>query len=292
VNLLTSTQFDAIQFKATQRANWNAMSGGWLAWQEKFERGAGAVSQRLLDLGGVRAGHRVLDVGTGIGEPAMRAARVVGEHGRVTAIDTSEAMVEIAARRLAPLGNVEVRQGDIEAMELPAGSFDVVLARWSLMFAVDHVAAFAAVARVLKRGGRLAASVWGPPETAPMVSRGFRVLAERLELPQPPPGEPSPYSMSDPGQVERELRVAGFIEVSVTEFDVPFWLTGTDEYVEFFRTCSPPALLSMIEQRFGSRDDPDTWNAVAASVESYRDADGRISLPSRTLLVRAETPSG
>ena len=287
---MTSTRFDPVRFKATQRANWNAMSAGWLSWQEKFERGAAAVSERLLDLGGVRAGHRVLDIGTGIGEPAGHAARVVGEQGRVTAVDLSEDMVDIARTRLEPLGNVEVHQGDIETLDLPADSFDVVLSRWGLMFAVDHVAAFAAAARVLTPSGTLAASVWGSPETAPMVSRGFRVLTERLELPTPPPGEPSPYSMSDPEQVERELREAGFAEVSITEFDAPFWLVDTDEYVEFYRTCSPPGLLAMIEQRFGSQDDPGTWNAVAASVEPYRGADGRIILPSRALLIRAVTP--
>ncbi|TCO59646.1 class I SAM-dependent methyltransferase [Actinocrispum wychmicini] len=287
---MTSTRFDPARFKATQRANWNAMSAGWLTWREKFERGGTPVSERLLELGEVRPGHRVLDVGTGIGEPAVLLANTVGEHGRVTALDLSEEMVEIARARSAALGNVDVLRGDLESLDLPAGAFDALISRWGLMFAVDHRAAFAEAARVLVPGGRLAASVWGPPETAPMISRGFRVLAERLELPQPPPEEPSPYSMSDPAQVERELRAAGFAEVSVTGFDAPFWLTGTDEYVEFYRTCSPPGLLTMIEKRFGSKDDPDTWAAIAASVEPYRRPDGRIDLPSRTLLVRAVTP--
>jgi enediyne biosynthesis protein CalE5 len=291
VTSLTSTRFDPTRFKATQRDNWNAMSAGWLAWQDRFERGGGAVSKRMLELGGVRAGHRVLDVGTGIGEPAMSAARVVGEHGGVVAVDMSEDMVEIARKRLAPLGNAEVRRGDVETLDLPPASFDVVLSRWGLMFAVDHVAAFASVARLLKPGGTLAAAVWGPPETAPMVARGFRVLAERLELPQPPPDEPNPYSMSDPRQVERDLVEAGFTDISVAGFDAPFWLTGTDEYVEFYRTCSPPALLDMIERRFGDRDDQDTWNAVGASVEGYLGADGRIDLSSRALLIRAVIPS-
>ncbi|WP_285507687.1 class I SAM-dependent methyltransferase [Actinokineospora sp. NBRC 105648] len=288
---MSTTRFDPARFKATQRANWDAMSGGWLSWQEKFERGAGPVSERLLALADVRAGQRVLDIGTGIGEPAVRAAELVGERGAVVAVDLSAEMVEIARRRSAGLGTVEVRQGDVETLDLPAGSFDAALSRWGLMFAVDHLAAFGAVARVLRPGGTLAASVWGPPETAPMVSRGFRVLAERLELPTPPPGEPSPYSMSDPDQLEYELRAAGFSEVEITDFSAPFWLTDPREYVEFYRTCSPPGLLTMIADRFGSADDPGTWDAIAASVEPYRADDGRIELPSRTLLVRAVTPS-
>ncbi|GAA3011202.1 class I SAM-dependent methyltransferase [Actinokineospora diospyrosa] len=293
---MTTTEFEPGRFKATQRANWNAMSGGWLTWQDKFERGGATISERLIEQAALRPGHRVLDIGTGIGEPALRAARVVGPTGRVTAIDLAEEMVAIATARAADeLGPddapVEVRQGDVESLDLPAAGHDAVLSRWGLMFAVDHIAAFRAIAAVLRPGGTLAASVWGEPAEAPMISRGFRVLAERLELPTPPPGEPNPYSMSDAEQTELELRAAGFTDIEITDEIAPFWLTDTAEYVEFYRTCSPPGLLTMIEKRYGSADDPDTWAAIAASVAGFRDPDGVIRLPSRTLVIRAATPS-
>ncbi|RLK58087.1 class I SAM-dependent methyltransferase [Actinokineospora cianjurensis] len=288
---MTTTGFEPARFKATQRANWNAMSGGWLSWQDKFERGATPVSEHLIALAGLRQGHRVLDVGTGVGEPALTAARVVGPTGHVTAIDLAEDMVAIATERAARLDDtaapVEVRQGDVETLDLPAGSYDAVLSRWGLMFAVDHIAAFRAVAAVLRPGGTLAASVWGEPAEAPMVSRGFRVLAQRLDLPKPPPGEPNPYSMADREQTELELRAAGFTDVEVTDFTAPFWLADADEYVEFYRKCSPPALLGMIEQRYGSADDPGTWTAIAESIADLRATDGTIRLPSRTRVIRA-----
>lgn len=288
---MTSTPFDPQQFKTTQRVNWNAMSAGWLSWQDKFERGAAAVTERLLKIGGVRPGMRVLDIGTGIGEPALTAAKVVGPTGHVTGIDLAAEMVEIARRRATGMSQVEFTEGDVESLALPADSYDVVLSRWGLMFAVNRVRALRAVAKVLVPGGVLAAAVWGPPETALMVNRGFRALSERLQLPPAPDGEPHPYDMADPAQDHAELTEAGLTEVSITEFDAPFWLHNTDEYVEFYRTCSPPGLLNLIQQKFGSADNPDIWAAVGASVEPYRTADGRIDLPSRALLIHAEKPA-
>ncbi|GAA3030404.1 class I SAM-dependent methyltransferase [Actinokineospora globicatena] len=288
---MTTTGFEPARFKATQRANWNAMSGGWLSWRDKFERGAAPVSRHLIALAGLGPGQRVLDIGTGTGEPALTAAAVVGPTGHVTAIDLAEDMVAIAADRAAKLDDtaapVEVRQGDVETLDLPEAGYDAVLSRWGLMFAVDHIAAFRAVASVLRPGGTLAASVWGEPADAPMVSRGFRVLAQRLDLPTPPPDEPNPYSMADQEQTELELRAAGFTDIAITDFTAPFWLTDTSEYVEFYRVCSPPGLLTMIEKRYGSADDPGTWAAIADSVADLRAPDGTIQLPSRTRIIRA-----
>src|SRR5687768_9249315 len=93
--------FDPVAFKAAQRANWNALSGGWESWQDRFETAAAPVTEMLLGLGGVRPGQTVLDVGTGIGEPALTVARIVGPTGRVTGVDLAPEMIARARRRAA-----------------------------------------------------------------------------------------------------------------------------------------------------------------------------------------------
>jgi SAM-dependent methyltransferase len=282
---------DPTAFKARQRASWDDTSEGWAAWHDEFERGAAVVTARLLELAGVRPRQRVLDVATGHGEPALTAAAAVGPEGRVVGIDISPGMLAKARDRAGDAGQVEFAEGDMEAADFPPGSFDVVLSRFGLMLALDHVGTFRALARVLAPGGVLAAAVWGPAETH-LLSAGPVALTEHLGLPAPPPGVPSTFSMADAGKLAGELTEAGFEDVEVTEQVVPFRFASVDDYVRFNRDVLPKAVLRMIHDRFGSEDDPDTWGAMAQAVEKYTGPDGAVDLPSTALCFRAVKPLG
>ena len=80
-------------------------------------------------LAGLRPGERVLDLGSGGGIDCFLAARQVGETGRVTGLDMTPEMLDLARRNQAALGaaNVEFVQGEMESMPLPSDSFDVVI---------------------------------------------------------------------------------------------------------------------------------------------------------------------
>jgi ubiquinone/menaquinone biosynthesis C-methylase UbiE len=290
---MSSMQADPQVIKAEIRDSWNAISAGWEAMHDRFECGGAAMTNQLLELGGVRAGQRVLDVATGLGEPLATAARAVGPSGHVVGLDIAAEMIEVARRRTAGLDNVEFLVGDLETVDLPAASFDVVLSRWGLMFATDHVAAFRRLGRLLVPGGVLAASVWSEPGRTPMMSAGYAVMAQRLGLPPARPQMPGPFSMSDPDRLTAELTEAGFTEVSVTEFVVPFQLGSVREYVEFNQAVSPPKLLALVRDRLGAQRAAELWAAVGAAVERYRAGDGTLSLPSVALCVRATAaPAG
>lgn len=284
---MTSQLFDARRFKDDQRVNWDGVSAGWGKVAEIFERGGASVSERLLELAGVRVGQSILDVGTGHGELALSAAERVGPVGRVVGIDLSPAMVEAARARATALSQAEFMTADADSIDMTPGSFDVVLSRWGLMFVTDQVAALTGLRRLLRPGGTLAAAVWGPPESVPMLGAGYAVLAQRLNLPGPPPGQPGPFSMSDSGQLAETLAKAGFTDVSVTEFVVPFRLRDAREYAVFNQSVAPPRLLEMLRDRYGAEDDPDTWRAVAAAAEPYARGDGGFWLDSTALCIRA-----
>jgi ubiquinone/menaquinone biosynthesis C-methylase UbiE len=64
-----------------------------------MEESAPIVSDKLVDLAQIQQGQKILDIGTGVGEPALTAARRVGPNGRVTAIDISPQMLAIARGR-------------------------------------------------------------------------------------------------------------------------------------------------------------------------------------------------
>src|SRR2546423_3480119 len=131
-------EFDAAAYKAETRKVWDATCPGWEASLEYFERGAAAVTARLLELAGLRPGQSVLDVATGHGEPALTAAGVVGPTGRVVGVDLAPRMVEAARARAKAAGDpdhVTFVVADLEDLD-SAGvgeGFDAVLSRFGLM---------------------------------------------------------------------------------------------------------------------------------------------------------------
>ncbi|WP_067499236.1 class I SAM-dependent methyltransferase [Actinoplanes sp. TFC3] len=280
---------DAQMIKDQQRTLWDAISPGWTSSMEVFERGATALTGELLRLAGVRRGQRVLDIATGLGEPALSAARRVAPDGHVVATDISAAMLEAARRRCAGSG-IDFRAADVETPDLPERSFDVVLSRFGLMFAVDPVAALRAANRSLVPGGVLAAAVWSRPASVPMMSLGYASVAERLALPAPAPGTPGPYSLADPAVLTGHLEQAGFGDIGVYEFIVPFRLRDADEYVRFTRDTLPPAVAEAVARTFGT-DDSALWAAVRAAAQRHATRDnGYLALPSTALCLRGVRP--
>jgi len=66
------------------------------------------VRDRLIELAGIRPGHRVLDIATGIGEPAISTAKIVSKNGHVTSTDTSTEMLAIPEERARSLGLTDI----------------------------------------------------------------------------------------------------------------------------------------------------------------------------------------
>ena len=132
-------------------------------WWKTIENGAQNVSNRLVELANIKPGDKVLDIATGIGEPAITAAKRVGSSGCVKATDLSPQMLSIAKQRAASMGlenMMEFKDGDTETIELPASSFNAVLCRWGLMFLPNPSSALSNINRIMIPGGYLAAAVW------------------------------------------------------------------------------------------------------------------------------------
>ena len=131
---------DPKRYKETQRHIWDSVAHGWEKWWRTIETGTGKVTRRLIDLASIKVGSKVLDISTGIGEPAITAAREVGNTGQVLATDISSEMLSIAKQRAinARLQHViAFKQGDTGTIELPNSTFDAALCRFGLMFLPD-----------------------------------------------------------------------------------------------------------------------------------------------------------
>ena len=112
----------------------------------------------------------MLDLGTGTGSVALKAAEAVAPNGRVTAVDISRDMLAVARRRAASAeASITFVEGSAEAIPADAESIDAVLASLSLMYVIDRGAAAREIARVLRLGGRLVGAVWAGPEQADIV---------------------------------------------------------------------------------------------------------------------------
>jgi enediyne biosynthesis protein CalE5 len=167
------------------------------------------------------AGERVLDLGTGTGAVAERAAHLVGPSGEVVGLDISPEMLDQAGRRVAALGlsNVRFVEGRAEAIPVPDATLDAVLASLSLMYVIDRAAAAREIARVLRPGGRLVAAVWAGPERCDIVR--FQQTAGSF-APSPPVPGVGPGALADPGPFLDQLADAGVdarVEVEALGFD-------------------------------------------------------------------------
>jgi len=150
-----------------------------------FERFAG----RLLDLLHPSPGSTLLDVGAGSGAVALQAAAWVGSAGRVIGSDIAAAMVSLAGQA-AEQGATGVTfcSMDAERLGFPDASFDTATCAFSLFQFPDMGRALAEMWRVLKPGGRLGLSNWGPGYFSPIASLQrslFREFGLRALLPNP-----------------------------------------------------------------------------------------------------------
>jgi len=124
-----------------------------------------------MQLTGVRAGQRVLDLASGTGDLAARLAGLVGPTGLVVMSDINAAMLAQGRDRMLDdgrVGNVRYAQLDAEALPFPAGSFDCVTIGFGLRNVTHKERALAEMHRVLRPGGRALVLEFSHPTAAPL----------------------------------------------------------------------------------------------------------------------------
>jgi SAM-dependent methyltransferase len=111
-------------------------------------------TEQLLRRAGVSTGMRVLDVGCGVGDVSMIAARLVGHRGQVTALDIDPAALATAGERAREQGlaNISVVRGNIDEFQ-PGQTYDAVIGRHILIHTSDPLSVLRSAARVLREGG-------------------------------------------------------------------------------------------------------------------------------------------
>ncbi len=175
-----------------------------LAFWDKYGR---STIERLR----LKPGSFVLDVGCGSGASAIPAAKAVGSRGRVIGVDLAERLLALAQAKAEAqkLTNIEFRQADMTGLGYPDESFDAVVCVFAIFFVPDMVKQVRELWRMVRRGGQIAITTWGPRMFEPGSAAWWAAVKQF---------QPSLYSTSNPWErittvnAVRQLLVEGGID--------------------------------------------------------------------------------
>ena len=264
----------------TGLAHWKAEQArvwGSAGWQSIAESVLSAVHEELVARLAPHPDDRWLDLATGTGAVALRAARAGAE---VSARDLSPALVR-TARRLAASQGLAVRfdVGDVERLPYPDASFDVVSSAHGVVFAADHRAVARELARVCRVGGRLGMTYWRS-------NPDLEQLVDRVGSTRPPTAD-NPRAWRQPQYVNRLL--GADFDLELVEAVCP-WIADSGEAAwRLFTGSDGPArtgvaALSPAKREALRRDWVDYF-------ERHRSG-GRVSVPRPYLLILGRRHAG
>jgi ubiquinone/menaquinone biosynthesis C-methylase UbiE len=253
---------DAKFQRRVQRYGWDKAAGDYEAgWRAQLE----PAQSLMLEMAALQSGERVLDVACGTGLVTFRIADTIGETGTVVGTDISAEMVE-TARQLAAgreNRNATFERFDAEAMTLEGEPFDAAVCALGLMYVPDPVNALGEMLRLLDRGGRAAAAVWGArakcgwAEIFPIVDA--RVSSQVCPL---------SFQLGTKDSLARSFTQAGFLDVRFERLEIELEYASDEEALNAAFRGGPVALAY-------SRFDEATREAVHAeylqSIEGFRD---------------------
>lgn len=260
--------FDARRFKALERSGFNRIAA-------RYADGAplrASLQAALLEAAALAPGEHVLDLAAGPGLLARDAARQVLPDGWVLASDIAEGMLAEGQRRAAAEGLPDLLAAacDAEHLAFGDGSFDVALIGLGLFIFPEPGKALAELRRVLRPGGRLALSVWGPREAVPLIARAQDCIA-RL-LPVPKVARPSVFRLGEADALAALLGDASFTDVHLTPHRLSCRFDSADAYWQAFLDLAGGAAEAL--GRLPEATQGQLRAAVAADLDAHRDGSG------------------
>jgi ubiquinone/menaquinone biosynthesis C-methylase UbiE len=273
-------EIDADAFNAFEAAGWEARADG-------YDRFVGRVTSRfadaLLDAARVGPGTRLLDLATGPGYVAARAA----ERGAETiGVDVAEAMVSLAGR-LHP--GLEFRRADVHELPFEDGTFDAVVGNFVILHLGRPEQATAEFARILRPGGRLALTTWDWPQRARVRGLFLDAVAETgVAAPADLPAGPDLFRFADDAEFDGLLRASGLEDPIVETISFGHRVASADELWDGFLSGSLRAAALIVGQsEEGRRSIRDAFDGLVREYER----EGALEIPVSAKLACARKPS-
>jgi SAM-dependent methyltransferase len=275
---------DPVVAKANQHTTWRSVAPGWKKWAAELTKFTAPLSAKMI--AGLTPGQHVLDLASGVGDPAIAVARAVGPTGSVLGTDLVEEMLVFARQEAAAAGvtNITFRHADAEQLDLPPASIDAATMRFGLMFLPNPGACLSRVHAALKPGGWMRAAVWQSPQKNPWAAIPITVLRRHVDVPTPPPDAPGLFAMADRARLESVFRGAGFSTVTVEELTlVPADFDAGDDYLRFTLDLAGP--IAMMHSKLAASEAPKVDAEIIQ--EALAAGGGRAHLPGAVWIATA-----
>jgi SAM-dependent methyltransferase len=248
-------------------------------YESHWEPTTGFVVDRLVDYLAPVDGASIVDAAAGPGTVTVRLAAL---GARVLASDFSEAMVTRLTARAAELGLstlVDARVADAQSLPYAAGAADAAVSNFGIIFAPDYARAISELARVTRRGGRLAMSAWS------LESRNgwTTLLGDDYEAELGFELGPRPaYRWKSRDDFVATLTDAGWSDVDVETIEFPLSVfASADEVVHSLESPATKLALAKVPH-----EQVDALRRYLVSRARARYGDGEVALPREAWLAR------
>ena len=195
------------------------------------------IGRRTIERLELPPGSIVLDVGCGTGASALPAAEKVGPRGRVIAVDLAERLLEVARQKAERCGftNMEFATADMEDLGYPDNHFDAVVSVFSIFFVSDMARQVRELWRMVRPGGQLAITTWGPRMLEPGTSAWWKAVKDvRPDL----VSTSSPWDrIVEPQALRDLLREAGIFDAKIVAEDGYQTLRSPDDWWTIVLGC-------------------------------------------------------
>jgi len=275
-----------LQIREQQKEMWNRFSPGWKKWDDLSMDFLKPMADEIIHLLKPKDTDLVLDVASGTGEPGLTIATML-RGGKVVATDLAEGMLEVAKENAVRRGikNFDIVACDVCELPFPDNSFDAISCRLGFMFFPDMLLAAREMVRVLKPGGRIAATVWDGPERNLWASSIMGIINKNMQLIPSPPGAPGLFRCAKSGFVGDLFKQTGLKNISESEVRGKLNIGNRKVYWNFMTEVVAPVVAAL------SKADCEMKVKIRSEVfDSIRQnySDGKLAIDSNAFIIYGE----
>jgi ubiquinone/menaquinone biosynthesis C-methylase UbiE len=270
------------QSNSDQQKYWNSSAGKkWVKFQDELDRLLERVNDQLLQRSEIKLGERVLDIGCGTGATTMSVASLAGINGLALGVDISKTLLDCAKSRNSNIsgGRIEYSLADAQTWRFNAGSFDLLISRFGMMFFANPVLAFKNLSVALREGGRMSFVSWADASDNPWFSIPRDAAIEQLGKPTPsPPTAPGPLAFASVDHVLKIMDEAGLEARSADIEQVDLLYSGGVAEAAHLAGNVGPAMRIMKEFDGSPADIVEIKKKVAVGFQKFA-VDGGLRIP-------------